>query len=62
MIIRPDDIHLDVKKALAGVNQIADELGVKADCRFQSAWRIDVEDADRRTFIEMAKEAANAII
>ncbi|MHC4298006.1 MAG: hypothetical protein ACYS7Y_11945 [Planctomycetota bacterium] len=59
--IYPTDVHRDAGKAKLGVAAAAEALGVKIDCRLSSVWFVYVPKEDRATFLEFAKEEANAL-
>ncbi len=60
VIIYSTDVHRDMGRAKLGVAAAADALGVKCDLRLSSAWMIYIERRDRATFLELAREEANA--
>ena len=61
MIIRPSDIHADTGRAKIGLVTAARDLGIGVDCRLSSMWRVDIDGNEREAFLELAKEAANAM-
>jgi len=56
--IYPSDVHRDTGKAKLGVMAAAEALGVKCDVRLSSALIIYIEQSDRATFLEFAREEA----
>jgi hypothetical protein len=61
MIIRPTDIHADTGRAKIGLVTAARDLGVGVDCRLSSMWRVDIDGNERESFLELAREVANAM-
>lgn len=60
IIIYSTDVHYNAGRAKLSVAAVADALGVKCDLRLSSAWIIFIEHKDRATFLEFAREEANA--
>jgi hypothetical protein len=59
MIIWPSEVHADVDRARRGVESIARMLEINVDCSFATQWVINVDTKDIKTFLALAKEAAN---
>lgn len=60
IIIYSTDVHHNIGRAKLGVAAAADALGVECDLRLSSAWIIFIGHRDRATFLEFAREEANA--
>ena len=60
IVIYPTDVHRDPDKARLGVVAAAEALDVKYDLLMSSSWIIFIERKDQATFLEFAREEANA--
>jgi hypothetical protein len=60
-IIYPSDVNPDVGKARLGVAAAAEALGVTCNCRLSTMWRIEIDNKDVPTFLELAREEAKLL-
>ena len=60
MIIRPTEVHENWDRAYLGVGLAAEALGIECNLKLHSQWLIKIDSKDLSTFLELAREAANA--
>jgi len=60
VIIHPTDVHENWDRAKMAVLQTALDLGIECNCKLMTQWLVRIDGNERQSFLELAREAANA--